>query len=142
MFLILGGGYHLFFKKLGKHLLLLVVRVHVRPPRQMDEHLLGVSTRRDGRSCPTTEYSRRYAGWSNIGWWEKGQRSVGNRPTDWRGVVAAVTEQRGEGKEGFATRKWSPRVLSPTKRPVPVFLLSGVPERTPGAGDGLGSPDG
>jgi hypothetical protein len=27
----LGGGCHLFFKKLGEHLLLLVVRVYVRP---------------------------------------------------------------------------------------------------------------
>jgi hypothetical protein len=31
MLLVLGGGCHLFFKKLGGHLLLLVVRVHVRP---------------------------------------------------------------------------------------------------------------
>jgi hypothetical protein len=32
------------------------------------------------------------------GWWEEGRRSSGNRPSDWRGVVPAAIEQRGEGE--------------------------------------------
>jgi hypothetical protein len=31
MLLVLGDDSHLFFKKLGEHLLLLVARVHIRP---------------------------------------------------------------------------------------------------------------
>jgi hypothetical protein len=77
MLLVLGGGYHLFFKKLGEHLLLLVIRVHVRPPRQMDEHLPGVSTRRDGRSCPTAEY-----------------RQTARRPAEYRLVGGGTAECR------------------------------------------------
>jgi hypothetical protein len=33
---VLGGGCHLFFKNLGEHLLLLVVRVHVQPGKWMN----------------------------------------------------------------------------------------------------------
>jgi hypothetical protein len=31
MLLVLGGCYHLFFKNLGEHLLLLLVQVHIQP---------------------------------------------------------------------------------------------------------------
>jgi hypothetical protein len=123
MLLVLGGGCHLFFKKLDEHLLLLVVRVHVRPPRQMDEHLPGVSTRRDGRSCPTSEYRQTARRRRNIGWWEEGRRSAGNRPADWRGVVAAATEQRGEGR-GDLRRESGIRVFSRRQSgPIYYFLF-------------------
>jgi hypothetical protein len=36
MFLVLSGGCHHFFKNLGEHLLLLLVRVHVRLGKWMN----------------------------------------------------------------------------------------------------------
>jgi hypothetical protein len=70
MLLVLGGSCHLFFKKLGEHLLLLVVLFYVCPPSQMDDHLPGVSMRRDERSFPMSEYrqtARRTAEYRLVG---------------------------------------------------------------------------
>jgi hypothetical protein len=98
----------------------------------MDEHLPGVSTRRDGRSCPTTEYKqtvRRTTEYRLVG----GGAAECRQPAGGlaRGGADGDRATRG-GRGGFATRKWSSRVLSPTERARPLFLLSGVPERTPG----------
>jgi hypothetical protein len=72
----------------------------------------------------------------------EGRRSSGNRPADWRGVVPAATEQQ-EGRGDLRRESGGVRVFSRRlSGPVPAFLTSGVPERTPGAGDGLSSPDG
>jgi hypothetical protein len=51
---------------------------------------------------------------------------------NWRGVVPAATEHRGEGEGGFATRKWGSRVLSPTERARPCFSLVRSPRAHPG----------
>jgi hypothetical protein len=76
--------------------------------------------------------ARRYARRRNIGWWEEGRRSSGNRLADWRGVVPAAAKERGEGEEDLRPDS---RVHVFSRRqsgPVPVFLSSGVPERAPG----------
>jgi hypothetical protein len=132
MLLVFGGGCHLFFKKLGGYLLLLVVRVHVHLGKW-------TNTCQACRRDATREVARQW----NIGWWEEGQQSACNRPTDWRGVVPAATEQlegrgRGDLRRESAVREFSHRQSGP----VPAFLSSEVPERTLGAGDGLDSPDG
>jgi hypothetical protein len=123
MLLVLGSGCHLFFKKLREHLLLLIVRVHVRPPRQMDGHLLGVSTRRDGRSCPTWEYRQTTHRMAEY-------RLVGGRTAECRQPAGGLVRGGGGGdratrggKGRFATRKWDLRVLSPTKQAYLLFLI-------------------
>jgi hypothetical protein len=76
--------------------------------------------------------ARRHAGRRNIGWWEEGRRSSGNRPADWRGVVPAAIEQRGEE---MGDLRPDSRVCVFSHRqsgPVPAFLSSGVPKRAPG----------
>jgi hypothetical protein len=73
----------------------------------MDKHLPGVLMRCDARSCPTVEYMQRHDGQRNIGWWEEGRQSAGNRPVDWRGVVPAATEQReGKGRATWNEKVW------------------------------------
>jgi hypothetical protein len=101
MLLVLGGGCHLFFKNLGKYLLLLVVRVHVRPGKWTNT-CRACRRGATGGVAQRQNIGRRHAGRRNIGWWEKGRWSAGNRPADWRGVVPAATEQRGEGEVGFS----------------------------------------
>jgi hypothetical protein len=100
----------------------------------MDEHLSGVSTRRDGRSCPTVEYRQTAHRTAEY-------RLVGGGTAECRQPAGGLTRGGGggdramrEGEAGCATRKWSSRVLSSTERAVPVFLSFGVPERTPGVG--------
>jgi hypothetical protein len=54
------------------------------------------------------------------------------QPADWRGVLPAATEQRGEGKEDLRPNC---RVYVFSRRqsgPVPAFLSSGVSERATG----------
>jgi hypothetical protein len=55
-----------------------------------------------------------------------------------RGGAAATEQQEGRGW-GDLRRESGVRVFSHRQS---AFLLSGVPERTSGGGDGLGSPDG
>jgi hypothetical protein len=99
----------------------------------MDEHLPGVSTRRDGRSSPTTEYSqtaRRTVEYVGAGGRRDGGVQATGRPI-WRGVLPAATEQRGEG-EGDLRPDCRVCVFSHRQSgPVPAFLSSGVPERAP-----------
>jgi hypothetical protein len=91
----------------------------------MDEHLSGVSTRRDGRSCPTAEYNQTAC-------WTAEYSQTARRTPDWRGVVPTATEQRGE-EEGDLRPDSRVRVFSHRQNgPVPTFLSSGVPERAPG----------
>jgi hypothetical protein len=88
----------------------------------MDEHLPGVSKRRDARSCPTMEYrqtARRTAKYRLVG----GGTMECRQPTGGlaRGGAGGDRATRGEG--GFATRKWDSRVLSPIERACPRFSL-------------------
>jgi hypothetical protein len=108
----------------------------------MDEHLPGVSTRRDVRSCPMAEYrqmARRTTEYRHVG----GGAAECRQPAGGlaRGGAGGDRATRGEG--GFATRKWGSCVLLPTERACPRFSLVRSPRAHPGgAGDGLGSPDG
>jgi hypothetical protein len=78
----------------------------------------------------------------NIDCWVEERRSSGNWPADWRGMVPAATEQR-EGREDLGRQSGGIRVFCRRHSgSIPAFLSSGVPERTPGVGDGLDSPDG
>jgi hypothetical protein len=110
MLLVLGGSCHLFFKNLGEYLLLLVVRVHVRPGKWTNTYracrrgaMGGVARRRN--------IARRHTGRRNIGWWEAGGRLVGGgtaefrQPTDGlvRGGASGDRATMG-GRGGFATR--------------------------------------
>jgi hypothetical protein len=137
MLLVLRGGCHLFFKKLGEHLFLLLVRVHVRPPRQMDEHLPGVSTRRDGRSCPTSEYRQT----ARTAHRTSEYRLVGGGTAECRQPAGGLAKGGGVGDRatrggggGFATRKWGSLVLSSTERARPCFSLVRSPRAHPGGG--------
>jgi hypothetical protein len=76
--------------------------------------------------------ARRHAGRRNIGRWEEGRRSSGNRPADWRGVVPAATEQRREGERDLRPNCTVCAFSRRQSGPVSAFLSSGVPERAPG----------
>jgi hypothetical protein len=126
--LVLGVGCHLFFKKLGLHLLL--VRVHVRPGKCM-KHLPGVSMRHDARSCPTAEYrqtARRTAEYRLVG----GGTAECRQPTGGlaRGGAGGNRATRGDGdlRQESGVCVFSHRQSGP----VPAFLSFGVPDRTPG----------
>jgi hypothetical protein len=95
----------------------------------MDEHLPGMSTRRDRRSSPTAEYgqtARRTAEYRLVG--------AGGRRD---GVVQATGRRIGEGwcREGEGHLRPDCRICVFSRRQsglVPAFLLSGVLERAPG----------
>jgi hypothetical protein len=111
----------------------------------MDEHLPGVSTRCDGRSCPTAEYSqtaRRMAEYSLVG--AGGRRDDGVQATARRiGEGWCRRRQSNEGRErgicdqivGFACSLADRAGLSP------LFSRSESPSTPRGTEDGLGSPD-
>jgi hypothetical protein len=80
----------------------------------MDEHLLGVSTRHDGRSCPTAEYIQtacRTVEYRLVGGGTTEYRLVGGGTTEFRqpagglamGGASGDRAMRG-GIGGFATR--------------------------------------
>jgi hypothetical protein len=77
-------------------------RLSTCPARKMDEHLPGVSTRRDGRSSPMVEYremARQMTEYRLVG--ASGRRDGGVQATGRRigkGWCRRVTEQRGEGE--------------------------------------------
>jgi hypothetical protein len=105
MLLVLGGGCHLFFKHLGEHLLVLLVRVHFQPGKWTNTCQAcrrgatgGVARRRN--------IARRHAGRRNIGWWglvggetAKFRQSAGGLA---RGGAGGDRSTRG-GRGGFAT---------------------------------------
>jgi hypothetical protein len=103
----------------------------------MDEHLSGVSTRRDARSCPMAEYrqtARRTMEYRLVG----GGTAECRQPAGGlaRGGADSDRATRGEGDGGFATRKWGSRVLSLTERARPRFSLVRSPRAHPG-GSGM-----
>jgi hypothetical protein len=99
----------------------------------MDEHLSGVSTSRDARSCPTAEY-RQTARWTAEYRMVGGGTVECRQPADGlaRGGASGDKATRGEGEGGFAMRKWGSRVLSPTERARPRFSLVQSPRAHPG----------
>jgi hypothetical protein len=98
----------------------------------MDEHLSGVSMRRDARSYPTVDYrqmARRTAEYRLVG----GEMAECRQPASGlaRGGAGGDRATRGEG-EGDLQLESEVHVFSHRQsRPVPAFLSSGVPERTP-----------
>jgi hypothetical protein len=102
------------------------------PPRQMDEHLPGVSMRRDARSCPMVEYrqtARRTAEYMLVG----GGTTECRQPAGGLARGGAGGDRATRGERGFATRKWGSRVLSPTERACPRFSLIWSPRAHPGS---------
>jgi hypothetical protein len=113
------------------------------PPRQMDEHLSGVSTRCDERSFPTAEYrqtARRMAEYRLVG----GGMAEYRQPAGGlaRGGSGGERAMRG-GRGGICDKKVG-FVCSLTDRAglSPLFSRSESPSAARGAGDGLGFPDG
>jgi hypothetical protein len=103
------------------------------PPRQMDKHVPGMSTRRDARSCPTMEYrqtARRMAEYRLVGGGMAKCRQLAGGLA--RGGAGGDKAMRGEG--GFATRKWGSPVLSLIERARPRFSLIQSPRAHPGGG--------
>jgi hypothetical protein len=112
----------------------------------MDEHLPGVSTRRDGRSSPTAEYgqtARRTAEYRLVG---AGGRRDGEVQATGRRIGEGWCRRRqsNEGRErricdqivGFACS------LADRAGPFPLFSRPKSPSAPQGTGDGPGSPDG
>jgi hypothetical protein len=95
----------------------------------MDEHLPDVSTRHDGRSCPTAEYSQTAE-----------YRLVGGGTAEFRQPAGGLA--RGGASSDRATRGGRGGFLRPDCRvcvfsrrqsgPFLAFLSSGVPEHAPG----------
>jgi hypothetical protein len=112
----------------------------------MDEHLSGVSTRRDGRSCPTAEYSqtaRRTVENRLVGAY--GRRDDGVQATGRRiGEGWCRRRQSNEGREKGIYDQIIGFVCSLVDRagPFPLFSCSKSPSAPRGIGDGLASPDG
>jgi hypothetical protein len=108
----------------------------------MDEHLPGVSTRCDARSCPTAEYrqtTRRTTEYRLVGEGTAECRQPAGGLA--RGGAGSNRATRGEG--GFCDKKVG-FVCSLADRagPSPLFSRPESPSAPQGAGDGLGSPDG
>jgi hypothetical protein len=112
----------------------------------MDEHLPGVSTRRNGRSSPTAEYgqtARRAAEYRQVG---AGGRRDGEVQATGRRIGEGWCRRRqsNDGRErgiyvqivGFAC------YLTDRAGPFPLFSRPESPSAPRGTGDGLGSPDG
>jgi hypothetical protein len=108
----------------------------------MDEHLPGVSTSYDGRSCPTVEYGQT-AEYRLV-------EASGKRD----GEVQAIGRQIGEGwcrrRQSNEGREWGiydqivgfACSLADRAGPFPLFSRPESPSALLGTGDGLGSPDG
>jgi hypothetical protein len=107
------------------------------PPRQMDEHVPGMSTRRGARSCPTTEYrqtTRRMAEYRLVGGGTTKCRQLAGGLA--RGGAGGDKAMRGEGgicneKVGFACS------LTDRTRPSPLFSHPESPSAPRGGWPGL-----
>jgi hypothetical protein len=116
------------------------------PARQMDKYLPGVSTRRDGRSCPTAKYSqtaRRTAEYRLVG--AGGRRDGGVQATGRRiGEGWCRRRQNNEGRERGICDQIVRFACSLIDRAGQSRLFSRPesPSAPRGTGDGLGSPDG
>jgi hypothetical protein len=108
----------------------------------MDEHLPGVSTRHDGRSCPTMEYSQTARQTAEY-------RLVGGETAEFRQPAGGLARGGAGGdraiREGAGDLRPDSRVcvsLADKAGPSPLFSCPESPSVPRETGDGLGLPDG